>query len=194
MAFSKSVWRAVGGFPEQLYAGEDRAFSSAVLAAGFRVRRSSDAAVRWSPPGTWLGNAQMFYTYSRGDIRSPGRARHAARLAAWVVAIRGGIGGWRARAAIAVGGLAYIALPLHRAYRGQLRMRDFWRIPLVVALKDLAQIAGAARGLLDALYGVPQPPPRKRGRSTQSDSWASAAALTETPDGDPGRGHERGYQ
>ena len=32
-------------------------------------------------------------------------------------------------------------------------------IPVAVAVKDLAQIAGAARGALDALQGVPQPTP-----------------------------------
>jgi glycosyltransferase involved in cell wall biosynthesis len=164
MAFAKSVWRAVGGFPETVYAGEDRAFTSAVVRAGFRVTRSTEAAVKWCPPATLAANARMFFTYSRGDIRSPGRARHAYRLAAWMVAMRCLAGGWRARIAVAAGGFAYIALPLQRAWHARLPARDWWRIPLVVALKDVAQIAGATRGLLDAIRGVAQPPPRERQR------------------------------
>jgi glycosyltransferase involved in cell wall biosynthesis len=159
MAFRKSVWRALGGFPETVYAGEDRAFTSAAVHAGFRTTRSTDAAVRWRPPTTWIGNVRMFYTYCRGDIRFSGRKRHAVRLAAWVVGARCVAGGWRARFALVLAGGAYIALPLHRAWRRQLPPRDWWRIPVVVAVKDLAQIAGAARGLLDAIQGVPQPPP-----------------------------------
>jgi hypothetical protein len=108
-----------------------------------------------------MANAKMFYTYSRGDIRFPGRTRHAARFAAWLAAARGARVGWATRILLTVGGLAYIALPLHRARRGELPIGDWWRIPVVVAVKDLAQIAGAARGLLDAARGLPQPPPRR---------------------------------
>jgi glycosyltransferase involved in cell wall biosynthesis len=169
MAFSRSTWEAVGRFPEAVYAGEDRAFTSAVVHAGFRTARSAEAAVKWSPPGTWMGNARMFYTYSRGDVRAPGRTRHALRLGAWLVAARCAGGGRRARLTIAVAGMAYIALPLHRAWRGQLPARDWWRIPLVVAVKDLSQIAGAARGLLDAAQGVPQPPPRRPRNSSTAE-------------------------
>jgi glycosyltransferase involved in cell wall biosynthesis len=161
MAFRKSIWREVGGFPEEVYAGEDRALTTAVARAGYRVMRAPDAVVAWRPPSTWMANAKMFYTYSRGDIRFPGRTRHAARFAAWLAVARGARSGWRARILLSAGGLAYIALPVHRARRGGLPIRDWWRIPAVVAVKDLAQIGGAARGLLDAARGRPQPPPRR---------------------------------
>jgi glycosyltransferase involved in cell wall biosynthesis len=172
LAFSKEVWRAVGGFPEEVYAGEDRAFTAAVVSAGFRVNRSPEAVVRWCPPSTWVGNAKMFYTYSRGDIRFPGRARPAARFAAWCMAAVLMRTGWRGRFVLVAGGLAYISLPLRRARQGGLRLRDCWRIPAVVALKDLAQMAGAARGLVDAALGVSQPPPPRpvsRASSTGGD-------------------------
>ena len=52
MAFSKAVWSAVGGFPDELSASEDHAFSSEVVARGFRFARAREAAVRWSPPGS----------------------------------------------------------------------------------------------------------------------------------------------
>jgi glycosyltransferase involved in cell wall biosynthesis len=160
LAFRKSVWRALGGFPEKLYAGEDRAFTSAVVRAGYRTARVPEAGVRWHPPPTWVGNARMFYTYSRGDVRSPERARHGIRFLAWTVAAGSTAAGWRGRIAVVLGGLAYVALPLHRASRDGLPLRDWWRIPVAVAVKDLAQIAGAARGGLDAARGSPQPPPR----------------------------------
>lgn len=163
VAFSKATWRAVGGFPETVYAAEDRGFTSAVVRAGFRVVRAPEATVKWRPPGSWIGNAKTFFTYSRGDIRFPSRARHGWRLAAWLLAARCVRGGWRGRLFAIAGGAAYIALPLHRAWRTRLPVRHWWRIPAVVALKDLSQLAGAGRGLLDAAQGVPQPAPRSPG-------------------------------
>lgn len=150
MAFTRAAWRTAGGFPDDLDAGEDRAFSQTVMAHGLRTVRVPEAAVRWRPPATWRANAAMFLRYSRGDIRIPGRFRHAARAAAWACAGALGLeGGWRGRAAVAVGGLAYVALPCSRAWRARLPLRTWWRIPVAVAVKDLSQIAGAVVGLAD---------------------------------------------
>jgi glycosyltransferase involved in cell wall biosynthesis len=150
MAFSKAAWLGAGGFPEHLAAGEDRAFTSAAVRQGSRIVRVREAAVHWRPPPTWRGNARMFMRYSRGDVRIAGRGRHAVRACAWAcagaLALRGDL---RGRGVVAVGGLAYVALPAWRARRARLPIREWWRIPLAVALKDLSQIAGAALGLAD---------------------------------------------
>ena len=151
MAFSRSVWSAVGGFPSELSASEDHAFSSEVVAQGFCFTRAREAAVRWSPPGTWRGNARMFARYSRNDIRVQGRIRHGIRAAAWT----GGLaalfrGRWWTRAALAAGALAYIALPLRRARADGYPFRGWWRIPFLVALKDISQMVGALIGVVDA--------------------------------------------
>ena len=175
VAFNKSVWRGVGGFPEEVYAGEDRAFTTAVVRAGFRVARSHGAVVKWAPPASFADNAKMFFTYSRGDIRFPGRSRHAVRAAAWALAAGLMRRGWAARCLLLAGALAYIAVPLHRARQGKLPVTGWWRIPFVVALKDLAQMAGASRGLIDAALGKPQPPPARRASSpTMSDRQEQA--------------------
>jgi hypothetical protein len=163
MAFSKRTWELVGGFPEGAYTGEDRGFTVAVAQRGLATVRCRQAAVRWSPPATWVGNARMFTTYARGDVRLGGRARHAARAAAWSTGIAALVrGGWRSRLALALGGLAYTGLPFARARRQKIPVRDWWRIPLVVAVKDLSQLAGAALGLADEARGVEQPDPRAR--------------------------------
>src|SRR6185436_3441461 len=108
MAFSKAVWSAVGGFPDELAASEDHAFSSAVVARGFRFTRAGDAAVRWSPPGTWRGNAGMFLRYSRSDIRVKGRIRHGVRAAVWAAGLLTLLrGGWQARLGVALGAVGY---------------------------------------------------------------------------------------
>jgi glycosyltransferase involved in cell wall biosynthesis len=162
MAFSRAVWEAAGGFPEHVYAGEDLAFSAIAIECGFRPALIEEATVRWRPRTTWRDNARMFATYARGDVRTRGRVRHLARLAAWTggpaLVLRGGAGG---RLLAVVGAAAYLWLPLHRARRSELAPREWWRIPALVALKDLSQLAGAGTGLVDAIRGVPQPQPRR---------------------------------
>jgi hypothetical protein len=152
MAFSVAAWRAAGGLPEAHHAGEDRGFVLAVMAAGLRVVRSRDAAVRWPPPPTWRGNVRQFHRYARGDVRLPGRARHAVRAAAWLLAPAAVVrGGARTRAACGLLGLSYLALPVRRARSVGLPLAEWvWRMPLAIAVKDLAQVSGAIAGVLDA--------------------------------------------
>jgi GT2 family glycosyltransferase len=161
MAFSRAAWEDAGGFPEHVHAGEDLAFSAAAIDRGFRPALVEDATVYWRPRTSWLETARMFATYTRGDIRTKGRARHLARLAAWCVgpglAARGGPAG---RLLVGAGAAAYLWLPLRRAGRS-LPAGEWWRVPALVALKDLSQLAGAGLGLVDAVRGVPQPPPRR---------------------------------
>jgi glycosyltransferase involved in cell wall biosynthesis len=165
MAFRRAAWEAVGGFPEDLYAGEDVLFVRSLLAAGCRLRLAPDAVVAWRPRSTWWGNARMYWLYARGDIRRGRRGRYVLRLAAWLFGLAGALRGsapWRT--AILVGGGSYVSLPLRRALRAGDPPTVWWRIPLVIALKDLSQLAGAAAGLLDAARGTGQPQPRATGR------------------------------
>ena len=161
MAFTRRAWQAVGGFPEYLYAGEEQAFARALRDHGVRAKLTPAAAVSWRPRKTWSANAKMFYRYCRGDVRSKGHRRHVVRVVAWTAGPTAAIrGGWRERSLVALGGLAYIALPLRRAHTAGISMRSWWRIPVAVATKDIAQILGAAHGTLDALRGIPQPIPQ----------------------------------
>ena len=157
MAFSTAAWRAAGGLPEDHAAGEDRGFLIAVIAAGLRTVRAREAAVLWEPPPTWWGNARQFHRYARGDVRLRGRGRHVMRACAWicapVAALRGGA---RTRVACVAGGLTYLALPIRRSWDAGLPVSEWWwRMPLVVALKDIAQLTGAAAGVLDAMRAGP---------------------------------------
>jgi len=159
MAFSRAAWEKAGGFREHVYAGEDLAFSAAAIELGFRATLAENATVYWRPRTTWLETARMFATYTRGDVRTKGRGRHLARLAAWgvapAVAAKGGLAG---KALVTAGALAYLWLPLRRAQRS-LPPEEWWRVPALVALKDISQLAGAGMGLVDAARGKPQPRP-----------------------------------
>jgi glycosyltransferase involved in cell wall biosynthesis len=161
MAFSRAAWEAAGGFPEHVYAGEDLAFSAAAIELGFRATLVEEASVRWRPRTTWAANARMFAIYTRGDVRTKGRARHLVRLAAWTAGpwlfLKGGNSG---KVLVAAGATGYLWLPMRRARRS-LAASEWWRVPVLVALKDLSQLAGAGVGVIDAIRGVPQPRPHR---------------------------------
>ena len=160
MAFTRAAWEAVGGFPEELYAGEDVWFSSAVVDSGVPAELVPGAEVSWRPRPTWEANARMYRVYARGDVRRGSRKRHAARALVWLASPPLALLGPRAaRLAVLAGAALYLGLPAVRARRTGLPVRDWWRLPLLVAMKDLAQIAGAAQGLDDAAHNRPQPRP-----------------------------------
>jgi glycosyltransferase involved in cell wall biosynthesis len=160
MAFKKRAWESVGGFPADHYAGEDLAFTASLLHHGYRSTLAPDAVIRWRPPRSWGATARMFFIYSRGDVRRPPRIRHALRAMAWLgglgVSVRGG---WPRRAIVTLGFLSYVGLPLRRVRRAGIPIRHWWRVPAAVAVKDLAQLAGAAAGLTDIVRGRSQPNP-----------------------------------
>lgn len=152
MAFRRAVWEAVGGFPPGLRSSDDHGFARAVANAQFRMARARGAAVHWRPRDSLLANLAMFFNYSRGDVRIRPRRRHAIRTGAYVCALRAVSRGdaWE-RAGLAAAGLAYMWLPLHRALMDRLPLRHWWRIPIVIVLKDLSQVGGALVGVLDAV-------------------------------------------
>ena len=161
MAFTKRAWAAAGGFPSNLYAGEDVAFSRAVHEAGCQAALVPGAGVRWRPRGGWAATARMYFSYARGDVRTPPRRAHAVRAVGLAIAIAllvllGPIGLIPVVAGLAV----YLAHPLWRAIRSPMPWREYvWRVPLLVALKDVANLAGAAVGLFDMALGRRQPRP-----------------------------------
>ena len=161
MAFSRAAWDAVGGFPEYVYAGEDFAFSAAAIERGFRPTLAEDATVRWRPRTTWGETARMFAAYTRGDIRTKGSKRMRPDLAAWTIGpalvVKSGTPG---RVLAAAGAAAYVWLPMRRARR-TLPLAEWWRIPVLVALKDLSQLAGAALGVIDETRNLDQPRPHR---------------------------------
>lgn len=159
MAFTRRAWELAGGFPEHLFAGEDVAFSAAAAAAVPSALVPA-AEVTWRPRPTWAANARMYAVYARGDVRQGSPNRHLARAGAYLGGAAAMLrGGPAVRALALAGAAAYLGLPARRARADGLPPADWWRLPLVVAMKDLSQVTGAVQGLADAAAGRPQPRP-----------------------------------
>jgi glycosyltransferase involved in cell wall biosynthesis len=71
LAFRKSIWQNVGGFPENLKdTAEDTLFSYKIVTFGAKIARVKDAIVYWKLPSTYIEAVKKIYLYAKGDAKS----------------------------------------------------------------------------------------------------------------------------
>lgn len=70
VAFRKSVWEKVGGYPEQFSHNEDLVFDYAIKDAGYKFLFEPKAVVYWNPPDTLKKAFKTFYRFALGDAES----------------------------------------------------------------------------------------------------------------------------
>jgi glycosyltransferase involved in cell wall biosynthesis len=148
MAFRRSCWEFSGGFPENVEWGEDVAFSAAAVSTDGYTMLAPDAVVAWRGRHTWHENALMYWRYAEGEAQLGVQPRALARGVAWGLAgILSSCCGRRGRLAVLGGAGVYASLPIARAHRTGLGARHWWRILAVLAMKDLAMLAGTLAGI-----------------------------------------------
>lgn len=81
IAFRKSAWESVGGYPENLMTAEDTAFDMALKSKGFRFVYCPDAIVFWEQRRTLREVLRQYYRYSYGDGMAGIRGANHIRLA-----------------------------------------------------------------------------------------------------------------
>ena len=70
MLIKRSVWQAVGGFPENLRSAEDILFMNKIEQASPGIANAPEALVRWQVQATpWL-TFKRFVTYARNNMRA----------------------------------------------------------------------------------------------------------------------------
>lgn len=158
VAFHRSAWAAVGGYPEWLDYGEDVVFDLKLLAAGYRFRWVPEAVVYFRPRSDIPAFFRQYFNYARGD----GKAglwpeRHAVRYAAYA-----GLAYWllwgrrnlRLTAALGLGAAAYLRRPVVRYVRRLGRglppaefAAGLGLLPLLRFVGDLAKMVGYPVGL-----------------------------------------------
>lgn len=71
MAFSKSIWKKAGGFPESLtQTAEDTQFNIELLKVGAKFKVTKSAIVDWYMPKNIFEFAKKIKNYAKGDIES----------------------------------------------------------------------------------------------------------------------------
>jgi GT2 family glycosyltransferase len=151
VAFTTEVWRAAGGFPEDLPTAEDVMFGQNAVEHGARAVLCADACVTWDQRPTLRSNAKMFYGYGHGDGLSGDRrliGRDLLRAAVYAVGPAMLLSG-RTRPLALAGAAAYLSLPAVRATRGPRPLAATLMVPAMAAMRDLAKAAGCLTGLRD---------------------------------------------
>jgi len=147
LAFTRTAWRGVGGFPERLRWVEDGVFGRAV-AAGHRCVVAPGADVYWEQRGSVPATFRMYFRYGIGAAQSGERqlqARDGVRVGAYVAGTLLLASRRRGAIALALTGVgAYYSLPLARVARRRAGVRAAACIPLALAIKDFGKVAGAA--------------------------------------------------
>ncbi|MCD6403902.1 MAG: glycosyltransferase, partial [Nanoarchaeota archaeon] len=70
IAFKKECWKEVGGFPENVYTGEDTLFDLKLKEAGFKFCFVPEAIVYWRMRGSWRKFWKQMYNYGVGDRKA----------------------------------------------------------------------------------------------------------------------------
>jgi glycosyltransferase involved in cell wall biosynthesis len=86
VAFRKSAWQQVGGYPEWLDYCEDLVFDFALRHAGFRFMFVPKAIVHFCPRPNLAAFLRQYYRYARGDGKADlWRRRHAVRYGIYLL-------------------------------------------------------------------------------------------------------------
>jgi glycosyltransferase involved in cell wall biosynthesis len=88
IAFRKSAWEAVSGYPEWLDYCEDLIFDFALRDAGFRFVFAPRAVVHFRPRSNLRAFFRQYYQYARGDGKANlWFARHVIRYATYLIGV-----------------------------------------------------------------------------------------------------------
>ncbi len=162
VAFTRSAWRAAGGYPEWLDYCEDLIFDLKLKEMGYSFAWQPAALALFAPRRSLKAFWQQYYRYARGD----GKARlflkrHLLRYAtygvgvpAWLLVV------WRKPwfgLILGGAGLAYLRQPYRRLFLHDTRFKRLslgrkiaaalW-VPIIRATGDLAKMGGYPVGVL----------------------------------------------
>lgn len=151
LAFRRSVWEQVGGFPEEMAFGEDAKF---VLdaAANHPIRVASKATIQWQPRQTYRQVFRQFYQYADG-LGQAGLSRqfHLKTTLQSGGIFAGLVGGvlWRRRWLGWMGlgiGLWYLWRKKQAGCFTVPGWQTIYRVPLVLLVIHLGTMAGIVHG------------------------------------------------
>jgi hypothetical protein len=159
VAFQKSVWEAVGGYPEWLDYSEDLVFDLALRERYGPFPFAPGAVVYFRPRGSLRAFFRQYFHYARGD----GKAnlwpkRHAVRYVTYLVGLpfilrllwRERWPGW---VLLLLGTGVYSGRPAQRlwentwGWRLPARLRALALIPIIRLMGDVAKMLGYPVGL-----------------------------------------------
>lgn len=168
VAFRKTVWQQVGGYPEWADHSEDLIFDRAVAAAGFRSTVALDAVVYFTPRSSLQALARQYFFYARGDgVANLWPRRHAIRYTTYATLLAVVLAARRFPALLAVippGLAAYTWRPYRRLWR-LVRARPLPQQIAILALPPIVRLVGDGAKMVGYPLGW-----ARRWRSKQRDA------------------------
>jgi len=156
VAFRKSAWARVGGYPEWASHCEDILFDLALRRRGARFAFVSNALVYFRPRSSFAAFARQYFLYARGDgVAHLWPRRHAIRYTSYLAGAMLLAGARRRSWALALllGVLAYTRVPMRRLRRrapalaGKQLLLAMALLPAIRLVGDLAKMAGYPVGV-----------------------------------------------
>ncbi|HOU23972.1 MAG TPA: glycosyltransferase [Anaerolineae bacterium] len=160
VAFARTAWEAVGGYPEWLDYCEDLVFDLRLLAMDYRLVFVPEALVHFRPRPDLRSFAVQYYRYARGDGKADlWRVRHLVRYVTYLVALPVLLA-LAARASpawlgvLVAGAAAMLFTPYKRLWpelrplSSAERVAAVLWVPVIRVTGDLAKMAGYPVGVL----------------------------------------------
>jgi glycosyltransferase involved in cell wall biosynthesis len=153
MAFHRSVWREVGGFPENEQFAEDTAFGNSILDAGHELVFAPKAVVIWKPPPDLMAQSRTMFAWGRGDGRLGLRSSYYRQFMVRLLLVGALVGFGIAFPPLLILAALGVAAYVLRKSRHKLRhmegpLKWIW-IPLATANQMLSSLAGFITGQLE---------------------------------------------
>ncbi|MFB6181079.1 MAG: glycosyltransferase [Candidatus Nanohalobium sp.] len=79
VGFSRQAWKDAGGYPEDLYTGEDSKFNAKILSESYEPAIAENAMVYWKMRPTWKALWNQFKTYGEGDAKGGNLFTHPSQ-------------------------------------------------------------------------------------------------------------------
>lgn len=171
VAFRKSVWQDVGGYPEWLPICEDVVFDRAVGARGIPTTYIREPLVRWRPRTTLRAYLRQVFFYTRGDghaqlFLSRQLIRYGVYLGAALMLVLGiETGAFWPVILLGAASVLYMKKFWVRFWQFSnikkmpIRIIGLTLMPLVIALGDIAKMCGWPVGVIERLVGKIAPTP-----------------------------------
>lgn len=164
IAFRKSAWAKVGGYPEWLPICEDLIFDIKLKNAGFVFKFTPEAVSSWSPRETLKKYFIQYFKYARGDGHGKLWARrHAIR---YITYISGALILYASLTnslawflPLIIGGVFYMLKFYNRFFRFfpkekiMIMLGSYVYIPLLVVIGDVAKMIGYPVGIYERKIG-----------------------------------------
>lgn len=158
MAFKKSIWEKVGGFPQSLSSNEDFAFAVKLRKIGAKIAFRKNALVYWRPRQNIFEAFSMFFNYAVGDseagILRPKVVLIFIRYAIliWLLIYAYFFRLFFIQETIFYILLLYVIWSIWKNYRYVKDRKAFLYLPLIQITSDIAVILGTSIGFLKEVW------------------------------------------